>query len=96
MSSSPPHDPDVSLEIEGLGLEEEVEVEEAVEEEEAPLPPAPSDQTPILTDDLRNKIIKQVEYYFSDENLPTDKFMLKHVSKNVDGFGRFSLFFRKS
>jgi La-related protein 7 len=28
-----------------------------------------------------------VEYYFSDENLPTDEFMLKFVKKNKDGFG---------
>ncbi|KAG8385296.1 hypothetical protein BUALT_Bualt03G0027200 [Buddleja alternifolia] len=28
----------------------------------------------------------QVEYYFSDENLPNDKFLMKYVSKNVEGF----------
>jgi La-related protein 7 len=27
-----------------------------------------------------------VEYYFSDENLPTDEFLLKFVKKNKDGF----------
>ncbi|XP_047059794.1 la-related protein 6A-like isoform X2 [Lolium rigidum] len=40
----------------------------------------------VLTDELRDKIVKQVEYYFSDENLPTDEFMLKFVKKNKDGF----------
>uniref|UniRef100_A0ACD5VJD1 Uncharacterized protein n=1 Tax=Avena sativa TaxID=4498 RepID=A0ACD5VJD1_AVESA len=40
----------------------------------------------VLTDELRDKIVKQVEYYFSDENLPTDDFMLKFVKKNKDGF----------
>ncbi|KAL3344990.1 hypothetical protein AABB24_024104, partial [Solanum stoloniferum] len=52
----------------------------------------PSDQlhaqvtATVLTDDLRNKIVKQVEYYFSDENLPTDKFLLKYVTRDKEGF----------
>ncbi|KAI3982444.1 hypothetical protein MKX01_041282 [Papaver californicum] len=39
-----------------------------------------------LTDELRDKIIRQVEYYFSDENLPTDKFLMKFLKKNKHGF----------
>jgi len=39
-----------------------------------------------LTDELRDQIVKQVEYYFSDENLPTDEFLLKCVKKNKKGF----------
>lgn len=31
------------------------------------------------------KIIKQVEYYFSNSNLPTDKFLLGKVKENADG-----------
>ncbi|XP_027089075.1 la-related protein 6A [Coffea eugenioides] len=47
----------------------------------------PSDQPAVtLSDDLRDKIIKQVEYYFSDENLPADKFLMKYVSKDKDGY----------
>uniref|UniRef100_A0A1D1Z3U7 La-related protein 7 n=1 Tax=Anthurium amnicola TaxID=1678845 RepID=A0A1D1Z3U7_9ARAE len=42
--------------------------------------------TPVLADDLREKIVRQVEYYFSDENLPIDKFLLKYVKKNIEGF----------
>ncbi|KAL1555860.1 la-related protein 6A-like [Salvia divinorum] len=49
-------------------------------------PPTDQPQPAVLTDDLRRQIIKQVEYYFSDENLPTDKFMLKQVTRNVEGF----------
>ncbi|XP_047947783.1 la-related protein 6A [Salvia hispanica] len=49
-------------------------------------PPTDQPQPAVLTDDLRRKIIKQVEYYFSDENLPNDKFMLKYVTRNVEGF----------
>ncbi|XP_075476987.1 la-related protein 6A-like isoform X1 [Primulina tabacum] len=44
----------------------------------------------VLSDDLRCKIIKQVEYYFSDENLPKDKFLLKYVTRK-DGYGIFYL-----
>ncbi|GLT59841.1 hypothetical protein SLA2020_326380 [Shorea laevis] len=40
----------------------------------------------VLTDDLKHKIIKQVEYYFSDENLPTDKYMMNLIKKNKEGF----------
>ncbi|KAJ4901526.1 La-related protein 6A [Raphanus sativus] len=37
-------------------------------------------------DELKQKIIRQVEYYFSDENLPTDKFLLNALKKNKKGF----------
>ncbi|CAN1227379.1 La-related protein 6A, partial [Linum grandiflorum] len=41
----------------------------------------------VQTDDIiKQKIIKQVEYYFSDENLPTDKYMLSLIKKNKEGF----------
>jgi hypothetical protein len=33
----------------------------------------------------------QVEYYFSDENLPTDEFLLKFVKKNKEGFGKYTI-----
>ncbi|KAF8030944.1 hypothetical protein BT93_D0206 [Corymbia citriodora subsp. variegata] len=42
--------------------------------------------TGVLTDDLKRKIIRQVEYYFSDENLPTDKYMMNLIKKNKQGF----------
>jgi len=29
-----------------------------------------------------------VEYYFSDENLPTDKYMISLIKKNKEGFGK--------
>ncbi|VFR03058.1 unnamed protein product [Cuscuta campestris] len=46
----------------------------------------PSPDAAASSDDLRLNIIKQVEYYFSDENLPTDKFLLKYVTSNEEGF----------
>ncbi|KAL0889291.1 hypothetical protein Bca101_013274 [Brassica carinata] len=40
----------------------------------------------VPVDELKQKIIRQVEYYFSDENLPTDKFLLNAMKKNKKGF----------
>ncbi|KAI8568298.1 hypothetical protein RHMOL_Rhmol02G0187300 [Rhododendron molle] len=79
----PTHDPDYSPvgspEIIDSHLEEVVVVEEEQDHHHPQIASA-------LTDDLRDKIIKQVEYYFSDENLPTDKFLMKYVTQNVQGF----------
>ncbi|XP_057948835.1 la-related protein 6A [Malania oleifera] len=72
---SPPQDPDV---LPAGSLEDPVFQLEAV-------PCHPSETAP-LTGDLRDKIIKQVEYYFSDENLPTDKYMMGFVKKDKEGF----------
>lgn len=55
-------------------------------------PPNPSVQIPnsskqpVDTPELRATIVRQVEFYFSDANLPSDNFMRKQISKNVDGF----------
>ena len=40
----------------------------------------------VSLEDLKLKIIKQAEYYFSDENLPTDKYLLGFVKRNKEGF----------
>lgn len=37
-------------------------------------------------DDLCEKIVEQVEFYFSDANITRDKFLLKHVRRNKEGF----------
>ncbi|XP_061374334.1 la-related protein 6A [Gastrolobium bilobum] len=42
--------------------------------------------TGVSLDDLKLKIIKQVEYYFSDENLPNDRYLLGFVKRNKEGF----------
>lgn len=36
--------------------------------------------------DLQEKIIKQVEWYFSDENLLKDSFLMKHINRNKQGY----------
>jgi hypothetical protein len=38
------------------------------------------------SDELVAAIIAQVEYYFSDENLAKDKFLMKHISRDKCGF----------
>merc|ERR1711944_323317 len=37
-------------------------------------------------DELCEKIVVQVEFYFSDANITKDKFLLKHVKRNKEGF----------
>lgn len=36
--------------------------------------------------ELQEKIVKQVEFYFSDANITKDAFLLKHVRRNKHGF----------
>lgn len=36
--------------------------------------------------DLQEKIVKQVEWYFSDENLLKDSFLMKHINRNKQGY----------
>lgn len=38
-------------------------------------------------EELIAQIVKQVNFYFSDANLPTDAFLLKEVQKNPEGWG---------
>ena len=40
--------------------------------------------------DLVAKIVRQVNFYFSDTNLPTDNFLLKEVKKTPEGWGAHS------
>ncbi|XP_078037452.1 la ribonucleoprotein translational regulator Achilles [Augochlora pura] len=38
------------------------------------------------SDELAEKICTQVEFYFSDENIVKDAFLLKHVKRNKEGY----------
>ncbi|XP_020576262.1 la-related protein 6B isoform X2 [Phalaenopsis equestris] len=53
-------------------------------------PPADSDSaSPVrdgLSEDVVQKITKQVEYYFSDANLATTEHLMRFISKDPDGF----------
>ncbi|URD74326.1 La domain [Musa troglodytarum] len=69
---------DPLLEVDAFpGAPEDLILHEA---EASPFGPA------VLSDELRDQIVRQVEYYFSDENLPTDKFLLKFVKKDKKGY----------
>ncbi|CAH1796683.1 unnamed protein product [Owenia fusiformis] len=37
-------------------------------------------------DEIRDKVINQVEFYFSDANILKDAFLLKHVKRNKQGY----------
>ncbi|XP_011312354.1 la-related protein 6 [Fopius arisanus] len=39
-----------------------------------------------VSDDLAEKIASQVEFYFSNENIVKDAFLLKHVKRNKEGY----------
>ncbi|KAF8927971.1 hypothetical protein EDD21DRAFT_448601 [Dissophora ornata] len=41
-------------------------------------------------DEQKAKILKQVEFYFSDSNLPQDKFMSELIKKSTDGYVNIS------
>ncbi|KAJ9135608.1 hypothetical protein P3X46_032771 [Hevea brasiliensis] len=51
-----------------------------------PALPNSSNKTTLLTDDLRQKILKQVEYQFSDMSLLANESMSKHISKDPEGY----------
>jgi la-related protein 6 len=40
----------------------------------------------VVDSDLQEKIIKQVEWYFSDDNLLKDSFLMKHINRNKQGY----------
>ena len=66
-------------------------MEEAVVKEEQKKEPAQgskADQEDFLppSDELAEKICAQVEFYFSDENIVKDAFLLKHVKRNKEGY----------
>jgi len=53
----------------------------AAEEVQEELPPMEDPN-----DELCEQIVQQVEFYFSDANITKDKFLLKHVKRNKEGF----------
>ena len=48
------------------------------------LPPDPAWTQP--ADDVRIQMVALLDHYFSDENLIKDKFLLKHVRRNKQGY----------
>jgi lupus La protein len=42
--------------------------------------------TSTSSDDASSKVLKQIEFYFSDSNFPRDKFLRAEASKDPQGF----------
>ena len=45
-----------------------------------------ADEFPVPNEELIAKIITQVEFYFSDDNIKNDMYLLKHIRRNKQGF----------
>ena len=69
---------------------EQKRLEQATLDKDDGVPPNDQDlQVAAVTDqpDLAAKIVKQVNFYFSDANLPTDNYLLTQVMKTPEGWG---------
>merc|ERR1719338_81966 len=64
--------------VSNSSITEELSTVEEVKEE---LPPMEEPN-----DELCEQIVQQFEFYFSDANITKDKFLLKHVKRNKEGF----------
>ncbi|XP_010540322.1 PREDICTED: la-related protein 6C [Tarenaya hassleriana] len=51
-----------------------------------PNPSSSSKNSPLLSDDLRLKIVKQVEYQFTDISVLANESISKHISKDPEGY----------
>ena len=43
-------------------------------------------KSPQVSEELKQRVKSQIEYYFSDENLLKDSFLLKHINRNKQGY----------
>nr|CAD1819904.1 unnamed protein product [Ananas comosus var. bracteatus] len=69
----------------GAGFGEHEVVQGPVDPDPSPAPPtAPAKEG--LSDDVVQKITKQVEYYFSDANLATTEHLMRFITKDSEGF----------
>ncbi|KAI5644718.1 hypothetical protein NE865_03370 [Phthorimaea operculella] len=77
-STDDPADSDTASEASAGGKDSGCEV--AVENQDQEPPYTPPDE------ELANRIVSQVEFYFSDANITKDAFLLKHVRRNKEGY----------
>ncbi|KAJ0972951.1 hypothetical protein J5N97_020910 [Dioscorea zingiberensis] len=71
----------------GFGGEQEVVQSAAVADPDQPQAgPVPPPARDGLSDDVVQKITKQVEYYFSDINLATTEHLMRFISKDPEGY----------
>lgn len=59
-----------------------------VQQKETPVDSSSDEESSevVADPDLQEKIVKQVEWYFSDENLLKDSFLMKHINRNKQGY----------
>lgn len=50
-------------------------------------PAAIASDLEVLPDEVAAEVLRQVEFYFSEANLPTDEFLLKQVRRSKEGWG---------
>ncbi|KAJ2944951.1 hypothetical protein O0L34_g1848 [Tuta absoluta] len=77
-STDDPADSDTASEASAGGKDSGCEV--TVENQDQEPPYTPPDE------ELANRIVSQVEFYFSDANITKDAFLLKHVRRNKEGY----------
>ena len=82
-ASSDANEVQTGLQKATLGTDDEV----ATNEQDMQVAAAADQQDADL--DLAAKIVKQVNFYFSDTNLPTDNFLLTQVRKTPEGWGMY-------
>lgn len=70
----------------GMDIGDEKQKEADVFASETPTVDDKTTDSVALTDELADKICAQVEFYFSDENILKDAFLLKHVRRNKEGY----------
>ena len=94
-TASSDSDAGYSTPAENFADDEEHRNDGAAKVKPAPLPPAsssnktdsPSSAVEVVVEpELRERIMKQVEWYFSDENLLKDSFLMKHINRNKQGY----------
>ncbi|KAE8720020.1 phospho-N-acetylmuramoyl-pentapeptide-transferase-like protein isoform X1 [Hibiscus syriacus] len=81
---SPPHDSHDLVPVGSAETEEEIEILSPLSDED-------HDHAHGQDRDQNQKSRELVEYYFSDENLPTDKYMMSLIKKNKEGFVSISM-----
>ena len=52
----------------------------------APVPAAAPAAAGGMSAATADKVVRQIEFYFSDSNLPRDRFMLERVHENPEGY----------
>lgn len=74
---------DIQAKFEDANLDESLGGAPEDQDVQIPAPANRQDAHP----EISAKIVRQVNFYFSDTNLPTDHFLLREVNKTSEGWG---------